>query len=279
MSQEELTKESQEKLTKYFNECIEELYMRKSVVVLKHMSKKEAEYIFELTKKNKSIVPRTIEYKSRPTVFLKYHKQCKDVDWSKLLKQAQKEYDKGNLDEALHIYKNLVQIIPRPNSFILYRIGLLYLKHQQRKPALLYLNLALGLSKKENMEHTEELESLIFNITNNIPLEDQKDTRYILMDEVDFQENDKNKKLEDIAALIKEDNLNLNDTCNNYNLTIEETLLVKLIYARNSYASRNFIVGDKALKEVEKSKEKTENVKVLLKEITINKKMYQYRQK
>lgn len=278
MSQKELTNEEKKQINKYLDECIKELYMRKSVVVLKYMPKKEAEYVFELVKRNNSIIPRTVEYKSRPTVFLKYHKQCKNVDRGKMLKQAEKEYNKGYLDESLHIYKQLVQMFPRPTSFIFYRIGLLYLRHCQRKPALLYLNLALGLSKKENREYTEELENLIFNISNCIPLEEQKDTRYIDMTESDFYEEKHDSKLEDIAPLIKEDNLDFSDTCKKYNLTTEEVLLVKLISARNSYASKNFSRGDKFMKEVEKSHEKTEAVKELFKEITTNKKMYQYRE-
>lgn len=278
MSKTKLKQEEKEKVKTYLTDCTKELYMRKSVIVLKYMSVKEAKYVFDLVRNNKSIVPRTIEYKSHPTVFLKYHNPSNDADYEKMLRQAQQEYNKGYLDESLYTYKQIVKNFPRPNSFIFYRIGLLYLKHQQRKPALLYLNLALGLSKKENRKHAEELEDLIFNVSNCIPLEEQKDTRYINMTESDFYEEKHDSKLEDIASLIKEDNLDFSDTCKKYNLTTEEVLLVKLISARNSYASKNFSRGDKFMKEVEKSHEKTEAVKELFKEITTNKKMYQYRE-
>lgn len=274
----ELSLETKNKIEEYVEWHSEELYKHKSVVLLKHMSKEEAEYVFDLVRKKGDIIARTIEYKSLPVIFLKYHKQSENVDWKKLINQAQIEYNKGHLDESLHLYRQILQIIPRPRSFIFYRTGLLYLKHQQKKAALLYLNIALGLSKKEDMKHTEELEGMIFNITNSVPLEEQKDTRYINMSEDDFLTKNENSKIEDIAALIKADNLDINDTCNSYNLSSEEVLLVKLICARNNYASKNFVTGDRILKEVEKAKDKTKVVKSLLKDITVNKKMYQYRQ-
>ena len=83
MSKTRLKQEEKEKVKTYLTDCTKELYMRKSVMVLKYMSVKEAKYVFDLVRNNKSIVPRTIEYKSHPTVFLKYHNPSNDADYEK----------------------------------------------------------------------------------------------------------------------------------------------------------------------------------------------------
>lgn len=82
---------------------------------------------------------------------------------------------------------------------------------------------------------------------------------------------------EDLAYFIQTEALPLEVALKEGKITEEQSLLIKLIYARDYYTEEMYLLGDILLKEVEKSNNKTLRVKKLLNEVRANKKFYKHR--
>ena len=80
--------------------------------------------------------------------------------------------------------------------------------------------------------------------------------------------------LEEIANYLHAENISLEEAKEKLNLTDEQILLIKLIYAINYYKEEMYLLGDILLKEVEKSSKKTPEVLQKINEIRINKRFY-----
>ena len=76
---------------------------------------------------------------------------------------------------------------------------------------------------------------------------------------------------------MKENNMTIEETIRKYELVTSQILIIKLICARYYYTEGMILSGDQILQEVEKTKQKTEPVIVMLNEIRENKQFYQNR--
>lgn len=85
------------------------------------------------------------------------------------------------------------------------------------------------------------------------------------------------KSIEEIAYFIQNENIDLDDAIQKFNLTSEDLLIIKLIYARSYYAEEMYLLGDIQVQEVEKHKDKTSRVLKLLNEVRTNKQFYKNR--
>ena len=85
------------------------------------------------------------------------------------------------------------------------------------------------------------------------------------------------KELEEKAYYLQSQNISFEEASKIMNLTTEDILIVKLIYARDYYAEEMYLLGDYLLKEVEKHPDKTYKVTVFLNEVRTNKKFYKNR--
>ena len=85
------------------------------------------------------------------------------------------------------------------------------------------------------------------------------------------------KSIEDIAYYIQGENIELEAAIKKFNLTSEDLLIIKLVYARSYYAEEMYLLGDALVNEVEKHQDKTTRVIKLLNEVRTNKKFYKNR--
>ena len=83
-----------------------------------------------------------------------------------------------------------------------------------------------------------------------------------------------NKDIEGIAMITKGRINEIDEVKKEFNLTDEEGLLLKLIYAREKLHGFVSFLGDRLLKEVEKTKGKSERVKAILDKVRKNRVIY-----
>jgi hypothetical protein len=102
------------------------------------------------------------------------------------------------------------------------------------------------------------------------------------MSEKEFDPNNMNDyfgfdNFREINDYIVESGLDLESACEKLEMTPEEINILRLVYAREYYIFSNFTTGDLFLSTVEKSKDKTPEIKRLIKEIRESRKFYQTR--
>ena len=66
----------------------------------------------------------------------------------------------------------------------------------------------------------------------------------------------------------------LEDICHKREYSMEELLIIKIILAEHAFLACDYSLGERLLREVEASKEKTKTVSYYLQEIQKNKKLY-----
>lgn len=149
--------------------------------------------------------------------------------------------------------KNLYEAIKGNNFIVARRINSKMLKHEKRNLENQIIDTLL-----------KEIGQLIYNLQNEQ-----------LIIEATSQVN--SIETEELANYLQTENISFEEARQRYNLTEEQILLIKLIYARNYYIEEMYLLGDCLLKEVEGSKNKTSKVIKLLNEIRTNKKFYKNR--
>lgn len=159
-------------------------------------------------------------------------------------------------------------------------LGKLYLGTKDIENAITYLTIANEYNKMD----TEPLRKYDFE---EILEELQNPNQYIqptstkVEKKVQPKQQIKQEKdytlteLQDIAYLIDEEKNTDEEAILKYSLKEEHLILIKLIYVRDFYIDGMYASGDKLLKEVEKSKIKSELIISFIKEIKINKRFYQ----
>ena len=164
-----------------------------------------------------------------------------------------------------------------PRAFLYAKIGLSYLKMKDKTNAIQYLWLSTEISKQtqEGFDFTE----LIQKITGKYLVDESKnETKKIRMSEGDFNiEHYAIDNFDEIKSLVLNQNLSISDVCAQFGLGIEETNTVKLMFAKQYYAQGDYITGDRIVKHVEQSSNKTQFVRQLIDEIRRAKKFYKNR--
>lgn len=137
------------------------------------------------------------------------------------------------------------------------------LKHENKSKDLVHIML-IKLNKlidEINVKETNKIEESI-------------EVSEIEITKTDIFDNQKVKDAEEMANYLRSLNLSLEETLKKYGFLGEQALLIKLIYVRDYYIEGQFILGDKLLKEIDNSIQKTELVETLLNEIKRNKQNY-----
>lgn len=123
-----------------------------------------------------------------------------------------------------------------------------------------------------------------FEEENSINNKEINKTKNKEIDEIESREIDKisntNKELlfaEELAYYIKSENISIDNAQKQFGIIPSQVLLIKLIYARDYFTEGLDELGNKLLKEVEKSKDKNKEVNRFLNEIRSEKKFYKNR--
>ena len=171
-----------------------------------------------------------------------------------------------------------VPYFKEPRSITYSKLGFAYMKNFNISTAIDYLTIANYLSKVENRDL--DYSDLIIRLKSNIPYDERK--KKVYMSENEFNDNIfKNyygiDNFDEIYSYILDSGLDVESACIKFGLNEEQINLIKLICAREYYIQEDYDKGDLFLKSVEKSKDKTKQVKILYYELIKNKKFYKNR--
>ena len=268
-------KENQDSYQLYITQKLNDLY-KYGIALLKPLPNNTIKYLKTIIKDKPDIASFTIGSKEQEQIVLRYQPNIKEYkDISNLLKKGSEAYSLGDYDTCINNYRQVLESI-EPKAFVYAELGLAYMKKFVKGIAIEYLTIATELSKKEDNKF--DFTELIASLKGLIPLQNKKPR--VKMEITDFNNNLHEyygiNNLDEIVELISA-GYNVEEACQFKGLNKEQTDLVFLILAKDSYAKNDFSLGDKFIKQVEKRKEKTKFVISLLEEIRKNKKFYKNR--
>jgi len=260
----------------YIESHLQQLY-ENGILLLEPMDNKRRGNIHRFIDKIPDIKSFSIGEGSSRRVVLKFNPyQYGYIDVKKLANEAYEAYNNSNYDNALEKLKPILEF-GDPATWVYARIGLIYMKKAEIKLAIDYLTVATELSIERNEDY--DFTQLILNLQgkNRVKIKPHVD---IIEDE--FDDNIEKYGIENIQKILDYMsnsyggvNVSFNMVCIKYNLDKEQENIVALILAREYYAHKMFVTGDKFLKLVEKTKNKTDLVKSLYKEVSNRKPFYQ----
>lgn len=278
-------KTEQEVITDAFDpkEFIQDKYQNllenRGIILLDVMTEAKIDSIKAICKEYPNIDVFTIKDDHYNRVVLKYIDSSLEVnDVDELKKNAIANYRFGNYEECIRLNIEILSRAYYADSKIYAHIGLSYLKLKNRPLAIMYLTIANSLAKEENLER--DYTDLLLSLKGKMTRKAYNFTLMMKKEKFNFDDSNEsyeNVKFEEVNSYIEKTGLSVDVACENLGLSTNETNLIKIIYAKELYASRLFKEGDKFLKSVEQSKEKSTQVKALLNEVRKNKLFYQNR--
>ena len=200
-------------------------------------------------------------------------------DYASKIPLASYYYHNGDYKSSLKINLELMKVFSSPRYYIFARIGLTYYKLGDLEKAIKYLTIAQDTRMYDKSKKTKDYENLIKHFQDI--LKKQQQTKEPNLKIKDFNKQNEFYGIEDIkqiAKAIHDSKGNIEKACTNFNLTIEQIQLIKLICVRIYYSEENYNYGNKVLLEVEKTKNKTQLIKKVINETKQNKLFYKNRQ-
>lgn len=202
------------------------------------------------------------------TVVLKYS-PYKDVNNNipEKIKKADNYIEQEKIKEATYLYLEILKC-ENISSIIYFKLSLCFMALNNYEKALEYFNTAMEIGKNDGNDY--DIYFLINNL--QVMLENLK-IRPVLKDQnLKFNFGLGNiSEITDIIMLMK---INVDEACKKLLINKEETELIKLVYAREFFSKGEIKIGEKFLKSVEQSENKTPRVVAALEEVKRCKKIY-----
>lgn len=261
--------------SKFINGKLYELH-EKGIVLLKPMDSNRRKGIHNIVKDIPDVVSFSIGSDSNRQIVLRFKPPVNEyLDFSATAKEGNNAYNNGQYDYCIESYRKLLEF-GEPKAWVYVKLGLAYMKKFDKETAINYLTIATALSKEEQTDF--DFTELIASLKGLIDPEDKKPR--IKMTTDDFENDTENyygiENINELAELISS-GINIDDACATLCLNDEQKAIATLVLARESYAQENYVMGDKYLKKVEKSKNKTKFVTSLFEEVRKNKRFYRNR--
>lgn len=209
------------------------------------------------------------EGKDRRLFILKHKSYNTKFNMSKKISNALKSYWNKNYHDTIIMISNILIQLKYPNYYFYEILALSYLRTKNYSQALKFLIIAQGLSEYTNKKCNHY--DLIKNLSIKVEKEKQIEQRQYKENKLEILGI---KKINIIAKEIYINKGNIDIACKKLDLSDEENMLIKIICAKAYYQDGNYIMGDILLKQVEKMKDKTNNIKNLIEETRKNKKFY-----
>lgn len=258
----------------YIGRKVEQLVQERGLIVLKPMSNKRRKRIHDIASNIKEVTTFSIgEGESRRIVLRFIGHQY--IPMKETIKLADAAYYSKDYETALRGYLDLLGT-NSPKTFIYAKLGLTYMKLWKIDKAIECLTVATELSKVNNEKYnfTDLISSL--DGTSN---EDDKKPKFTMKVE-EFFEKDENfgvVRFEEMLEYQAVNELSYEEACEQLGFTYEEYLLSMLVLAKNAFKNKQEELGEKYLKVVEKSGNKSKAVKEKFDEVRKNKKFYKNR--
>lgn len=255
---------------KIIREAQEQLQKSKGIIVLEHMNPRKRKAFHKLIDEIENIDSFSIGYMSNRRIILKYREK-EIIEKDEMICCANNLYDEKKYKEAIELYKKIICNSNDNNPFVYAKIGLSYLKLKQKELALDYLIVSNELNKElgKNYNFDKIISSLSFS--------EEKNNSKI---EEDIFEEEKPSNIDNIDELLSkiiDKKCTIEQIVNENNLSINDLNIIKLLLAKEYYKKALYINGDKYIKEVEKQRDKSKEVKRFLDEVKKNKLFYKNR--
>ncbi len=279
-------KEEKDEDQEFIKNKHEELLTQKGIILLKPMDPIKAQKILQITIDYPDIMPFVIHHEKKEQIVLRYKNLQERFDVSHLSQASQRAYEEQRYEDCIAISFRILETVDKPKALIYARIGLAYMKKKQTKLAIDYLTIATELSKneKENFDFSELIKILKRKKKENTSKDSSEEKKVkFKMTQNEFNPTKEQNfygihNFEAINQFISNSSFNVDEACEQLNLTPEQIDLIKLIYAREFFKQGKEKTGNLFFKSVEKNKEKTKEIKRVLEEIRKNKKLYQNKQ-
>lgn len=264
-------------LEKYVQEMCKQLDQQGGIVSLDSNCIKSKRELLDVIKKMDQVNVYFYGDKDNTKIILKRYRGWTEQDLiDDAFEKAKKAFQEKNFKECLKwntfIFESYIDVKPR----MLVRMGVCHkrLGHDRVAYHLISLANEMAFDLKTGKDYTtllkrlfpedEAVEKSILGNKNNVSIEEfyQKNNTYGIA------------SIDELSQMISQEKIPVEEACQQLHLNKEEVNIVKLICARDCFLEDNYEQGNKYLQQVEQSKDKTEKVKRILKEITNNKKIY-----
>lgn len=261
--------------SEFIHSKLDKLY-EKGIILLRPMDAKRRKGIHNIVKGIPDVVSFSIGSDTNRQVVLRFMPFIEEyVDLPVIAKKGNSAYSKGEYDDCIESYRKLLEF-GHPKSWVYAKLGLAYMKKFDKDTAINYLTIATELAKEEksDLDFTELIDSL----RGFINPEDKKGR--VKMSIKDFGHDTENyygiESMHELAELINS-GINVDDACVTLGFNDEQKAIATLVLAKECYLQENYTIGDRYLRKVEKTKNKTKFVTSLLEEVRKNKIFYRNR--
>lgn len=272
-----------EKTTAYVKEMHEELLKKKTLVISRPMNDDEISAALSFASEYPDMILRMIkDYGDRKRIVFKYYQIDENYSSNELYNIAEDFQRSGMTTSACDYYK---KAFVSENFFapgVCVKIAICLMLSKRHEEALDYYILINALNREKGLtfnfyDRILEIQSII----ESVDLEEVKPQ--VSMNASDWsiaglQDDYGIKDFETVSTYIELSGLPFDVACRELlNYSDEQIDLIKLRYAREFYRQGFFDRGDRYVREVEHSPNKTQRVKEILNIVRTNKRFYQYK--
>ena len=216
------------------------------------------------------IVPR---YKGGKTILRSIDVSYKFSHSKDLREKALNAYINGDYKLTTLIYSKIIQTEDYIEADICGMLGLTYLHLLDIERAIHYMKISIELDRGHK-ENKIDYKTLIKYLEEPITeITKEKISHIVNKYDAKLAEYDFSKE-EELAYYITSENMTLINAKEKLNLTDEQILLIKLIYARDCYSEEDYSQGDNLVKEVANNKNNSLVVVSLLTKVRRNRNSY-----
>ena len=254
----------------------EKLIREGGILRLDPMPSERRKKIHEIVKEYKDITSFSILEGEERQVLLRYKPNSHYLDYKNVIRNGNRAYRDNDFDRCIYSYNLLLESANFPKPFIYGKIGLSYLKKGDKKKAIDYLTVATYLSKKQHDNQSDYTELL-----EKIKSSNYEERKVVVKEEKKSQIKNRTREnnyginnFDEVIKFITENNIDIESSGIDLNLTEEERDIVKLIYAREFYKQGDLDNGDVYLNAVVKTPNKSPLVVSLIGELQKRKRFY-----
>jgi len=257
------------RLPSFVEDIIREVREKQEPILLPLMSNALTNKVKVFILKSNDIKPYIIDVDGNRRLVLRYNAPYKFIDIKGLEAKQKEFYYKSDYEQSIKIGLEILRYVNRYNSYAY--IGLAYYELGNLEQAIMYLKITTYLDGslnnfKELINQLEkEQEREIANYNPNVEF-----------DETEFSSNNYYglTDMEGIFIMVLEENIPIDNACQAFRLNPYNTILAKILLAREYYAEGMDFLAERIIKEVSASPIKNELIQKVLEETIRNKKLY-----
>lgn len=250
-------------------EQIQSVIENKSSVILSNIFESDLSQIQELLVNYPNINPIVIKKDGKKTLLLQYYnKEEASLPFGILSTKAKRAFEQNNYLKCIELFSELISTVKNVHSSNYHMLGMSYLRTGQPELDLYYLSIALGMNEMTpniNPSFKNFVEKLEKDIEKGKVRENSRDRFYTV------------PSFPEIKAMFFEQNKNIDQIGQEFELTEEQIQLVLILLAREVYADNDIIFGDKIIQALEKRPNKSSFVRKQIDETRANKMFYKNR--